>query len=642
MISVGDLRRGIVIELDDELWQILEYHHIKMARGSAQIRIKLKNVKRGQTVERTFQATAKWPRAILDTRPVQFLYQDGDEYHFMENETYDQFHLTADQLGDATSYLIEGMTLDRTTYEGETIGVELPISVELKVAETEPGFAGDTQSGAKKPATLESGLVVQVPIFVEEGDTVKRRHAHRGVPDPRVADIMEPRGLWDDASPPPEPNEAVQPAGPAVLTVAAVNRLVRDTIRRQPRLNPVWVEGEIGNVSTSAAGHAYFTLKDEHAQLRCVVFRQERLALPLEPKTGLRVVAQGRIDIFEQQGAYQLYVETLQPAGMGDLAQRYEALKARLQAEGLFDSSRKRPLPTWPRVIGVVTSTSGAVLHDIRRVIERRWPLTRLVISSCQVQGAGAERSIVHALDRLGRWTEPTSGRPVDLVIVARGGGSLEDLWAFNEEAVVRAIAGHPRPVIVGVGHETDVTLSEFAGDRRAATPSVAAELAVPDRAAQRHDLRALEAALATGARRRLSSTRSSLEAERRALDTFRPGAYLASEREQVGLLLDRATRALAGQLMRDRSDLALGGQRLPGLLRAQITDARAQLTRYGAGLDALDPFATLERGYAIVRRPDGRVVLDAAAQAPGDALEVRLAKGALDVSVDTVRDSAT
>ena len=173
MISVGDLRRGIVIELDDELWQILEYHHIKNARGSAQIRIKLKNVKRGSTVEKTFQATAKWPRAILDTRPVQFLYQDGSDYHFMENETYDQFHLTAEQLGDKTKYLVEGMTVDRTTHEGETIGVELPISVELKVTETEPGFAGDTQSGAKKPATLESGLVVQVPIFIEEGDTIK-------------------------------------------------------------------------------------------------------------------------------------------------------------------------------------------------------------------------------------------------------------------------------------------------------------------------------------------------------------------------------------------------------------------------------------------------------------------------------------
>lgn len=173
MISISDLRRGIVIELDNELWQVLEYQHIKMARGSAQVRIKLKNVKRGQTVERTFQATAKWPRAVLDTRPVQFLYRDGDDYHFMENDTYEQFHLTGEQLGEVTDYLVEGMTLDRTTHEGETIGVDLPISVELKVIETEPGFAGDTQSGAKKPATLESGLVVQVPIFVDEGDVIK-------------------------------------------------------------------------------------------------------------------------------------------------------------------------------------------------------------------------------------------------------------------------------------------------------------------------------------------------------------------------------------------------------------------------------------------------------------------------------------
>ena len=173
MISTGELRKGIAIELDGELWQILDYHHIKMGRGSAQVRIKLRNVKRGQTVERTFQAGEKWPRAILDKRPVQFLYQDGSDNHFMEAESYEQFHLTAEQLGDTTDYLTEGMTLDRTTYEGETIGVELPISVELRIVETEPGFAGDTQSGARKPATTQSGLVVQVPIFVEEGDVIR-------------------------------------------------------------------------------------------------------------------------------------------------------------------------------------------------------------------------------------------------------------------------------------------------------------------------------------------------------------------------------------------------------------------------------------------------------------------------------------
>ncbi len=173
MISTGELRKGVTIELDGDLWQILDYHHIKMGRGSAQVRIKLRNIKRGQTVERSFQAGEKWPRAQLDRRPVQFLYRDGDAFHFMDTDSYEQFHLNAEQLGDAVYYLKDGMVLDRTSYQGDTIGVELPVTVDLGVTETEPGFAGDTQTGARKPATTESGLVVQVPIFVNEGDTIR-------------------------------------------------------------------------------------------------------------------------------------------------------------------------------------------------------------------------------------------------------------------------------------------------------------------------------------------------------------------------------------------------------------------------------------------------------------------------------------
>ena len=173
MISTGDLRKGVTIELDGELWQILDYHHIKMGRGSAQVRITLRNVKRGQTVERSFQAGTKWPRAQLENRPVQFLYRDGDDFHFMDTETYDQFMLSAEALGEATHYLKDGMTVDRTAYQGETIGIELPVSVDLEVVTTEPGFAGDTAQGARKPATLETGLVVQVPLFVGEGDTIR-------------------------------------------------------------------------------------------------------------------------------------------------------------------------------------------------------------------------------------------------------------------------------------------------------------------------------------------------------------------------------------------------------------------------------------------------------------------------------------
>jgi elongation factor P len=173
MISTGELRKGVAIELDGDLWQILDYHHIKMGRGSAQVRITLRNIKRGQTIERSFQAGTKWPRASMERRPVQFLYRDDSDFHFMDTDTYDQFSLTANQLGDAVRYLKDGMTLDRTSYQGETIGVELPVTVDLRVIETEPGFAGDTQTGARKPATTESGLVVQVPIFVNEGDTIR-------------------------------------------------------------------------------------------------------------------------------------------------------------------------------------------------------------------------------------------------------------------------------------------------------------------------------------------------------------------------------------------------------------------------------------------------------------------------------------
>ena len=465
-------------------------------------------------------------------------------------------------------------------------------------------------------------------------------------------------GLWDLAPPPPadaagesQPaaGDAVAPEsaaagaiGPKVLSVGDLTRLVRDTIRSAPRLGRVWVEGEVGQVTVSSAGHCYFTLKDERAQLRCMIFRDDRMVMPLEPRTGIRIVAHGRVDVFEPQGAYQLYVDSLQPAGVGDLALRFEASKARLTAEGLFDPARKRPLPPWPRSIGIVTSLSGAVLHDIRRVIARRWPLARIVVSACQVQGPGAAESIVRALRRIGRWTDPATGLAVDVVIVARGGGSLEDLWAFNEEPVVRAIAAHPHPVVVGVGHETDVTLSEFAADVRAATPSVAAELVVPDRDEQRRHLEVARARLAASAARRLAGARVSIDAERRSLETFRPAAYLAAERERIGLLLDRATRAVRARMAADRALLARRADRSTALLRARTAEARAALTRSGAGLGALDPYATLERGYAIVRAPDGRVVVDAASRHVGDRLDVRLARGGLDVSVDVVRDSGT
>ncbi|MDQ3448676.1 MAG: exodeoxyribonuclease VII large subunit [Chloroflexota bacterium] len=415
---------------------------------------------------------------------------------------------------------------------------------------------------------------------------------------------------------------------------------MRDTLQHAPGLRDVWVEGEVGQVSVSSAGHCYFTMKDERAQLRCMIFRDDRLVMPFEPRTGLRLVAHGRLDVFEPQGTYQLYVDSIQPAGFGDLALRFEALKAQLAAEGLFDVKRKRPLPPWPRTIGIATSLSGAVLQDMRKVLARRWPIARVVVSGCQVQGAGATTSIVAALRRLARWTDPQTGRAADLVILARGGGSLEDLWPFNEEAVVRAVAAHPCPVVVGVGHETDVTLVEFAADVRAATPSVAAELAVPSRDEQSARLGVLGGRLTGSAQRAIADPRRRLDAERRALDGLHPRAYLDAERERIGLLLDRATRATQGRLEVDGGRLARANDRMPMLLSRSLVRARSDLARQAAGLSALSPFSTLERGYAIVRDGDGLIVRDAMRVAPSDPLSVRLAHGEVDVRVEHVRDS--
>jgi exodeoxyribonuclease VII large subunit len=266
--------------------------------------------------------------------------------------------------------------------------------------------------------------------------------------------------------------------------------------------------------------------------------------------------------------------------------------------------------------------------------------MVRVLVSSCQVQGMGAPESIVAALRRLARWTDPATGSATDLVILARGGGSLEDMWAFNEEIVVRAVAAHPCPVVVGVGHETDVTLAEFAADVRAATPSVAAELAVPAAADQAARLRVLHGRLGDAGRRAVAGPRATLDAERRALDAFRPAAYLAAERERAGLLLDRATRAVASRIAADRARIARLDDRLPMLLARRAAVARTELGAATAALGALSPYATLDRGYAIVRDASGRVIRHAGDVSSGDPLAVALAEGALDVRVEQVRDS--
>jgi exodeoxyribonuclease VII large subunit len=435
------------------------------------------------------------------------------------------------------------------------------------------------------------------------------------------------------------------PAGAAfalrIVGVSEVTRAVRDAVRSDPALRDVWVEGEVGRVTVSSAGHAYFTLKDDRSQLSCVFFRDDRLASPFEARTGLRVVVHGRVDLFEAQGVYQLYVAAIQPAGFGDLALKFEALKARLAAEGLFDSARKRPLPFRPAVIGVATSATGAVWHDICHVIGRRWPLARLVLAPCQVQGDGSAASIVAALDRLARWGRKCreEGRPDDapaVVILARGGGSLEDLWSFNDERVVRAVVEHPVPVICGVGHEVDVTLADFAADIRAPTPSAAAELVVPDRV----EVAAGLAELARRGRARevanLAAARGELMAESRALDRLRPAAQLAQARERAGYLLDRATRCLRDDIARRRAHEVRVSARLEPMVDARVAAARTAFERSSAALVALGPQATLDRGYAIVRRADdGLVVRDPKDAPAGDLLAITVATGDLAARVE-------
>jgi exodeoxyribonuclease VII large subunit len=498
---------------------------------------------------------------------------------------------------------------------------------------------------------------------------------------------------WDSSLEEPEsvarrPTPTAAPPGTfgsRVRTVSEVARTVKDMVRTDDRLRDLWIEGEVGRVTISSAGHAYFTLKDDRSALQCVWFRDERVRSAFQPQTGLRVVTHGRMDVYEPSGALQLYVDALQPSGFGDLAIRFEQLKARLGAEGLFESGRKRPLPSRPSTVAVITSPSGAVWRDVCHVLARRWPLVRVVLVACQVQGDGAPASIVGALRRLERLiaegqAEGRADEVPSVTILARGGGSLEDLWSFNDERVVRAVVAHTVPVVCGVGHEVDVTLADFAADVRAPTPSAAAELVVPDRVEVAAGVAAARRRLDRAAERSLVAAGRDLATERRALERADPAAQLASARERAGLLLDRATRALEadvarrrsvvdrlgdrlgptvpGRLVRERERLERVGERLapvlpgrlareherleraagrlPVLVGARVTRARSTLDAASAALSVLGPQATLDRGYAIVRRAeDGAVVRDPSEAGRGTPLRLRVARGELAATSD-------
>jgi len=417
-----------------------------------------------------------------------------------------------------------------------------------------------------------------------------------------------------------------------ILKVSEATRAIASLVRSDEQLRDLWIEGEVGRVTISTAGHAYFALKDERAQLQCVWFRDDRVRSAFQPQTGLRIVVHGRIDLYEPQGALQLYVESIQPSGVGNLTLRFEQLKAKLTQEGLFETARKRGLPTRPAVVAVVTSPTGAVWKDVCTVLARRWPLVRVVLVACAVQGEGSAESIVRALRRIERYVDllATAGRSAEapaVTILARGGGSLEDLWSFNDEAVVRAIVAHRLPVVTGVGHEVDVTLADFAADVRAPTPSAAAELVVPDRAEFATSLARGAERMHTAAARALGAARREVDAERRTLELLQPQARLAAARERAGDLLDRATRAIRLRIGQGRARQDRLGDALPGLITRRLVRSRGGLDAAGSALAVLGPSATLERGYAIVRTsPDGAIVREPAP--PGSRLSIRVARG--------------
>ena len=385
-----------------------------------------------------------------------------------------------------------------------------------------------------------------------------------------------------------------------VLTVAELTTYLKALFDSDPVLTDLWVQGEVSNCRPAGSGHWYWTLKDGDAQLPCVMWKYQAAAQTALPADGQAFLLHGAVSVYAAQGKFQLYVDHCEPAGMGDLHRRFEALKARLAAEGLFDAERKRPLPVYPMRIGVVTSPDAAALRDVCNVLARRWPCAEVLVAGTLVQGEAAPPRIVAALEAIGR-------AGVDVVIVCRGGGSLEDLWAFNEEVVARAIAACPVPVVSGVGHETDFTIADFVADLRSPTPTAAAELVTPD---QRDVLLAvddLREQLARAMDRHLDDRRRDYEYAAGRLNRASPARALAERRLQTVESRHRLERALTSHLQ---------------LLAAHLDSHAGRLA-------ALNPAAILERGYAHVRRAaDGRTVRHRSEVAAGTGLVVKVADG--------------
>ncbi len=398
-----------------------------------------------------------------------------------------------------------------------------------------------------------------------------------------------------------------------VITVTQINEYIRSMMDSDRLLNNLAIKGEISNYKLYPSGHHYFTLKDEGGALRCVMFKGNALRMKFRPENGMKVIAMGKISVFPRDGAYQLYCTGLVLDGVGDLYAAFEQLKAKLQAQGLFDPAHKQPLPKFPGTIGIVTSSAGAAVHDMLRILRKRYPLAKVLLLPVRVQGVEAPGEIAAAIRYANYY------RLADLLIVGRGGGSIEDLWAFNDEIVARAIYDSKIPVISAVGHEPDVTISDFVADLRAATPSNAAELAVPDQDALRQTLDAMAGAMAVAMNRRIKNARQHLSVLSGSQALQSPEGYLQQRRKSLEMLHNRLISAENLQLSRKK-------QRYIAMT---------------AKLDAMSPLKVLTRGYAMAQKEDAQIIRSVADVTPGDTVRVSLADGAFTATVTEKKERA-
>ena len=399
-----------------------------------------------------------------------------------------------------------------------------------------------------------------------------------------------------------------------IFSVSEANNFIKALLDAVPQLQTIFVRGEISNYKCYPSGHHYFTLKDEGSALRCVMFRGMAAKLRFRPENGMKVVAFGRIGVFPRDGGYQLYCSDLSVQGVGDLHVAFEQLKEALGKEGLFDPAHKKPLPKYPRRIAIITSSAGAAVHDMLRILKARWPMSEVVLLPVRVQGAEAPAEIAGALRYANKW------KVADLIITGRGGGSIEDLWAFNDERVARAIYASDLPVISAVGHEPDVTISDFVADARASTPSNAAEIAVPEQKELRCRLDTLSARMEQSAQKRVKALRERYEALARSRVLRDPMAFIDDKR----LLLDYTQRKLST------------------LAQAQTAKRAQRFASLAASLDALSPLKVLGRGYAVARDENGTILRAAEEASVGEMIEVLLGQGSLMCTVDEQRTGGT